>query len=315
MKDKIIKIIIFAVAILDCILALAFAFTFDDDKKDAFSQARLVQAENPAMMADLSSATPESLPDLVTKYQGDMKNLNDSLKGVQLQKDILYTYLQDLKSLDENNFEQYKADFPTRAEGLFAKCDKKQEYIDGFNKVNTFKDLEGYLRKIESEYASLKQSYLEGCNYMKAANSLVSRADMINATASANKKAADLEDMQKDLKSFKSSSKLQTLFMIIGYCLGGLTLFLLLYFALVKMFKEFKSSYKILIVLALFALVVFIGYVIGSSVLSPSAIKMGLSVSGFKMVNAACFTVYVCLLGALLAILVTGIMSAVKNRR
>lgn len=315
MKDKIIKIIIFAVAILDCILALAFAFTFDDDKKDAFSQARLVQAENPAMMADLSSATPESLPDLVTKYQGDMKNLNDSLKGVQLQKDILYTYLQDLKGLDENNFEQYKADFPTRAEGLFAKCDKKQEYIDGFNKVNTFKDLEGYLRKIESEYASLKQSYLEGCNYMKAANSLVSRADMINATASANKKAADLEDMQNDLKSFKSSSKLQTLFMIIGYCLGGLTLFLLLYFALVKMFKEFKSSYKILIVLALFALVVFIGYVIGSSVLSPSAIKMGLSVSGFKMVNAACFTVYVCLLGALLAILVTGIMSAVKNRR
>jgi uncharacterized BrkB/YihY/UPF0761 family membrane protein len=150
---------------------------------------------------------------------------------------------------------------------------------------------------------------------MKAANSLVSRADMINATASANKKAADLEDMQKDLKSFKSSSKLQTLFMIIGYCLGGLTLFLLLYFALVKMFKEFKSSYKILIVLALFALVVFIGYVIGSSVLSPSAIKMGLSVNGFKMVNAACFTVYVCLLGALLAILVTGIMSAVKNRR
>lgn len=315
MKDKIIKIIIFAVAILDCILALAFAFTFDDDKKDAFSQARLVQAENPAMMADLSSATPESLPDVVTKYQGDMKNLNDSLKGVQLQKDILYTYLQDLKSLDENNFEQYKADFPTRAEGLFAKCDKKQEYVDGFNAVNSFKDLEGYLRKIENEYASLKQSYLEGCTYMKAANSLVSRADMINATASANKKAADLEDMQKDLKSFKSSSKLQTLFMIIGYCLGGLTLFLLLYFALVKMFKEFKSSYKILIVLALFALVVFIGYIIGSSVLSPSAIKMGLSVTGFKMVNAACFTVYVCLLGALLAILVTGIMSAVKNRR
>ena len=81
MKDKIIKIIIFAVAILDCILALAFAFTFDDDKKDAFSQARLVQAENPVMMADLSTATPESLPNVVTKYQDELKNLNDSLKG------------------------------------------------------------------------------------------------------------------------------------------------------------------------------------------------------------------------------------------
>jgi len=315
MKEKIIKIIIFAVAILDCILALAFAFSFNEDKKDAFSQARLVQAENPAMMADFSAATPEALPDLVTKYQDEIKNLNDSLKGVQLQKDILYTYLQDLKGLDENNFEQYKADFPTRAEGLFAKCDKKQEYIDGFNAVNSFKDLEGYLRKIESEYASLKQSYLEGCNYMKAANTIVSRADMINATASANKKATDLEEMQNDLKSFKSSARLQNTFTIIGYCLGGLTLLLLLYFAVVKLFKEFRTSYKILIVLALFALIVFIGYVIGSSVLSPSAIKMGLSVRGFKMVNAACFTVYVCLLGALLAILVTGIMSAVKNRK
>lgn len=315
MKDKIIKIIIFAVAILDCILALAFAFTFDDDKKDAFSQARLVQAENPTMMADFTAATPEALPDLVTRYQDQIKNLNDSLKGVQLQKDILYTYLQDLKGLNENNFEQYKADFPTRAESLFAKCDKKQEYVDGFNAVNSFKDLEAYVRKVESEYASLKQSYLEGCTYMKAANSIVSRADMINSTASANKKATDLEEMQKDLKNFKSSSRLQTLFMVIGYCLGGLTLLLLLCFALVKMFKEFKSSYKILIVLALFALVVFIGYVIGSSVLSPSAIKMGLTVVGFKMVNAACFTVYVCLLGALLAILVTGIMSAIKNRR
>ncbi len=315
MKDKIIKIIIFAVAILDCILALAFAFSFDEDKKDAYSQAQLVQAQNPTMMADLATATPENLPDLVTKYQGDIKTLNDSLKNVQLQKDILYTYLQDLKGLDENNFEQYKAGFAERAEGLFAKCDNKKAYVDGFNAVNSFKDLESYLRKIESEYASLKQSYLESCNYMKAANSFVSRADQINATASANKKATDLQDMQKDLKSFKSGAKLQTTFMVIGYCLGILTLFLMLFFALVKIVKEFKTSYKILIVLALFAVIVFIGYAIGSSVLSPSAIKMGMSVTGFKMVNAACFTFYVCLLGALLAILVTSIVSAVKNRK
>ncbi len=315
MKDRIIKIIIFAVAILDCLLALAFAFSFNEDKKDAYTQARTVQAENPKMMADLAAATPETLPDVVAQYQGEIKTLNDSLKGVQLQKDILYTYLQDLKGLDENNFEQYKSDFPARAESLFARCDKKQEYIDGFGTVSTFKGVESYERKIESEYASLKQGYLEGCNYMKAANSLIARADQINATASASKKKADLEDMQKDLKNFKSSSKLQNTFMFIAYCLGGLTLFLMVFFALVKIVKEFRTSYKILIVLALFALVVFIGYAIGSPVLSPSAIKMGLSVGGFKMVNAACFTLYVCLLGALLSILVTSIMSAVKNRK
>ena len=315
MRDKIIKITIFAVAILDCILALAFAFTFNEDKKTDYSQSQLIQAQNPAMLGDFATATPENLPELVTKYQTNNKNLSDSLKQVQLQKDILYTYLQDLKGLDENNFEQYKANFPARAESLFAKCDNKQAYVDGFNAVNSFKDLEGYLRKIESEYASLKQSYLESCNYLKAANTLVSKADMINTSASATKKAADLEGLQNDLKSFKSSTKLQTLFMFIGYCLGGLTLFLMLFFALVKIVKEFKTSYKILIVLALLALVVFIGYVIGSPVLTPSAIKMGLSVSGFKMVNAAAFTLYVCLLCALLAIFITAIMSAIKNRK
>lgn len=315
MKDKIIKIIIFAVAILDCILALAFAFSFNEDKKDSYSQAQLVQAQNPTLMADLATATPETLPDLVTKYQDEMKSLNDSLKGVQLQKDILYTYLQDLKGLDENNFEQYKADFPARAEALFAKCDNKQAYVDGFNAVNSYKDLESYVRKIENEYAALKQSYLEGCNYMKAANSFISRADNINQTASASKKASDLQDFQNDLQSFKSGARLQATFMFIGYFLGGLTLFLMLFFALVKIVKEFKTSYKILIVLALFALVIFIGYLVGSPVLSPSAIKMGLTVSEFKMVNAACFTFYVCLLGALLAIFVTSIMNAIKNRK
>ncbi|MBR0304940.1 MAG: hypothetical protein IJQ94_04785 [Bacteroidales bacterium] len=315
MRDKIIKITIFAVAILDCILALTFAFTFNEEKKDNYSQVQLIQAQNPTMLDDFATATTESLPELVAKYQASNKNLSDSLKGVQLQKDILYTYLQDLKGLDENNFEQYKADFPSRAESLFAKCDKKQAYVDGFNAVKTFKDLEVYLRQIENEYASLKQSYLEGCNYLKAANSLVSRADMINASASVNKKEADLAEMQKDLNSFKSSAKLQILFMVIGYCLGGLTLFLMLFFALAKIVKEFKTSYKILVVLALLALVVFIGYAVGSPVLTPSAIKMGLSVSGFKMVNAAAFTLYVCILSALLAIFGMAIVNAIKNRK
>ncbi len=36
--------------------------------------------------------------------------------------------------------------------------------------------------------------------------------------------------------------------------------------------------------------------------------------SGYKMVNAAVFTVYSCLFGAILAIIVSLIMNAVKNR-
>lgn len=315
MRDRIIKITIFAVAILVCLIALIFSFRFDDKKKDNYIQVQLVQAQNPTMLNELATATPESLPKLVTKYQDDIKNINDSLKDVQLQKDILYTFLQDLKGLDENNFEAYKADFPTRAETLFAKCDKKKEYVDGFNAVKSFKDLEGFINKIDEEYFNLKQSYLSTTNYVKAANSLISRADQINASASANKKATDLQDLQNDLKSFKSNAKLQNVFIILAYVLGGFAIFLMLFFAVIKIFKNFKSSYKILIVLALFALIVFIGYIIGSPVLTPSAIKMGLSSTGFKMVNAAAFTLYCSLFSALLAILVTAIISAVKNRK
>lgn len=315
MKDKIVKFIIFAVAILDCILALVFAFGFNEDKKDNFSQTQLIKAHNPAMLNDFETATPENLPKVVATYQETLKNYGDSLKDVQLQKDILYTYLQDLKGLNDKNFEQYKADFSARATALFAKCDNKQAYVDGFKGVQSYKDLEAYVSKIDDEYAAYKQSYLTERNYLKAANSLVSRADQINATASANKKATDLEEMQNDLKSFNKSAGLQNAFIVIAYILGAVTLLLMLFFALIKIVKNFKSSYKILVVLALFVLIVFIGYAVGSSELTPSAIKDGMSVSTFKMVNAACFTLYICLLCAILSIVVTGIISAIKNRK
>ena len=315
MKNKIINIIIFAVAILDCILALVFAFRFDTDKKDNFIQEQQVQNACPALINDLQAATPETLSKVVETYQTDMRSFGDSLNAVQLQKDILYTYLQDLKNLDETSFDAYKAGFADRAEGLFAKCDKKQEYVDGFNQVGDFKSLESYINKVEKEYLALKQSYLLDKQYQKAANGLISKADQINTTASETKKANDLQALQDDLKQFKSNAKLENVFILIAYLLGGVTLFLMLFFALTRIVKEFRTSYKILIVLALFAVIVFIGYAIGSPVLTPNAIKAGLTSTGFKMVNAAAFTLYVTIFGAILAILVTSIVSAVKNRK
>ena len=275
MKNKIVNIIIFAVAILDCLLALFFAFRFDDQKKDNFVQAQQIQSNCPQLLTDLQAATTETLPAVVETYQTNLRNFNDSLNSVQLQKDILYTYLSDLKSLtDEAKFEDYKANFATRAESLFAKCDNKQALVDGFNKVNS-----------------------------------------INTSASETKKTADLTDLQNDLKAFKSNAKLENAFIFVAYLLLGVTVFMMLFFALTRIVKEFKTSYKILVVLALFAVIVFIGYAIGSPVLTPNAIKAGLSSSGFKMVNAAAFTLYVSLITALLAIIGTSIVSAVKNRK
>ena len=158
MKNKIVNIIIFAVAILDCLLALFFAFRFDDQKKDNFVQAQQIQSNCPQLLTDLQAATTETLPAVVETYQTNLRNFNDSLNSVQLQKDILYTYLSDLKSLtDEAKFEDYKANFATRAESLFAKCDNKQALVDGFNKVNSFKDLESCINDVEKQYNAMKQ--------------------------------------------------------------------------------------------------------------------------------------------------------------
>ncbi len=316
MNHNILKYITFAVAILAILLACWFSYVaFDDNKRDNYFQVQKIEQQNPAMLSDFQTATPENLPEVVAKYQAEMTDYNKTLNDKQMQKDILYTYLQDLKGLDEKSFETYKADFPSRSESLFARCERKQEYVDGFNNVKSFKDLESYINKLDKEYNVLKQEYLKGRDYQKAANSLISKADMINATASATKKTNDIQALQSDIKSFKASAKLQNWFVFIGYFLGCVTLALMLWFALVKVVKNFKSSYKLLLVLLAFVVIVFIGYLTGSSVLSPSAIKFGMSVSGYKMVNAAAFTLYVCLLSALFAILGTAIVSAVKNRK
>ena len=315
MKNRIINLVIFVVAILACCLAIAFSFfSFDAEKKDNYIQTQEVKAQTPEMVADFETATVESLPTVIEKYREENKTRSENQKSVQLEKDILYTYLQDLKNLDENNFEAYKAKFQERSATLFAKSDNKQKYVDGFNSVQTYKDLEGYVEDVNKDYAALKQAYLMERNYIKSANALVNRADGINNTASATKKAADLESFQSDLKSFGKSASLQNFFIILTYILGIGALALMVFFLLTNMIANFKTSYKILLGLVLLVVAFFIGYLVGTPTLSPSAIKAGMTGSGYKMVNAAVFTVYVCLFGAILAIIVSLIMNAVKNR-
>ena len=315
MKNRIINIVIFVVAILACCVAIAFSFfSFDADKKENYIQTQEVKAKTPEMVSDLETATVESLPSVIEKYKEMNAEAAKKQKEDQIQKDILYTYLQDLKNLDENSFEGYKAKFQERSAGLFAKCNDKQKFVDGFNSVNTYKDLDAYTEKINKEYNEVKQSYLLERNYVKSANALINRADAINTTASAAKKTADLESFQSDLKSFGKSASLQNCFILLTYILGIGALALMVFFLLTNMITNFKTSYKILLGLLLLVVAFFIGYLVGTPTLSPSAIKAGMSGSGYKMVNAAVFTVYVCLFVAIISIIVTLIMNAVKNR-
>lgn len=315
MKNRIITIVIFAVAILACLVAIAFSFfSFDADKKENYIQAQEVKAQAPEMVAEFETATLETLPSVIEKNQKETQERSENLKKVQMEKDILYTYLQDLKNLDENSFETYKANFPERSAALFAKSENKQKYVDGFNKVQTYKDLEGYVEEVNKDYSDLKQQYLVERNYIKAANGLIARADGINNTASASKKEAEFQTFQSDLKSFDKSAKLQNFFIVLTYILLIGAAALMLFFLLANMVTNFKTSYKILVGVVLLVLAFFIGYLVGTPTLSPSAIKAGMTGSGYKMVNAACFTVYVCLFGAIFAIIASMIMNAVKNR-
>jgi hypothetical protein len=266
------------------------------------------------MVADFETATTENLPAVIEKYQKETQARSDKQRAAQMEKDILYTYLQDLKNLDETNFDAYKSNFSQRSAALFAKSDNKQKYVDGFNKVNSYNDLDGYIETVNNDYNVVKQNYLVERNYIKSANTMISTADKINTTASANKKAADLESFQSDLKSFSKSASLQNFFIILTYILGVGAAALTVFFLLTNMIANFKTSYKILLGLVLLVVVFFIGYLIGTPTLSASAIKAGMTSSGYKMVNAAVFTVYVCVFVAIISIIVTLIMNAVKNR-
>ena len=184
--------------------------------------------------------------------------------------------------------------------------------MDGFNGVKTFKDLEKYVETVNEDYTAVKQSYLIENNYIKSANGLIARAETINNTASASKKAADFESFQNDLKSFGKSASLQNFFIMLVYVLLIGAFALMIFFLVTSMITN--SSYQILLGLVLLVVIFFIGYLVGSPTLSPSAIKAGMTGSGYKMVNAAVFTVYTCLFGAILAIIVSLIMNAVKNK-
>ena len=315
MKNRIITIVIFAVAILACCLAVAFSFfSFDADKKVDYIQTQEVRAQSPELVAELEAATVETLPSVIEKYQKENQERSENLKSVQMEKDILYTYLQDLKNLDENSFDAYKANFPNRSAALFAKSENKQKYVDGFNKVQTYKDLEGYVEEVNEDYAAIKQSYLVERNYLKSCNAILNKAMGISQNPSTSKRESDWANFQDDLKSFGKSAKLQNCFIILTYILGLGAAALTVFFLLTNMIANFKTSYKILVGLLFLVVVFIIGYAVGTPTLSPSAIKAGMTGSGYKMVNAAVFTVYVCLFVAIASIIVTLIMNAVKNR-
>lgn len=315
MKNNIVKIIIFVVAIVACIFAVWFAASFNQDKLDKYNEAQLVNNANPEMIAAFEATTPESLPAFVDQYRSEGMTLAEGLKAQQLQKDILYTYIVELQELNAETFPEYQANFPDHAKALFAKADNAQAYIDGFNAVADFNALDKYINRLESEYNVMKQDFIQQKSYVKAYNSLVNQADAVNQIVSENKKAEDLATLQGEMKQYLSNGKLLNVILMMAYVLFFINIALLLIFALKAIISNIRSSYKILVVLALFAVIIILGYVFASSEMTPSAIKMQLTPQTVKRIGMGMFVLYVAFFGAICAVIYSAISNAIKNRK
>ncbi len=312
---NIVKIIIFVVAIVAVLLAVWFAGVFDQDKLDKYNEVMIVNQNNPEMVAAFEATTPESLPDFVDQYRSEGMTLAEGLKAQQIQKDILYTYIVELEELTAETFPEYQANFANHSKALFAKADDAQAYIDGFNAVADFDHLSNYISKLDDQYAVMKQAFIEKKSYNKAYNSLVNQADAVNQIVSENKKAEDLATLKSDVKQYISNGKMLNVIMALSYTLFFVTILLLVVFALKAIFTNIKSSTKTLVVLVVFALVILLGYLLASSELTPSAVKMQLAPYQVKWIGAGMFVFYIAFFGAICAVIYAAISGAIKNRK
>ena len=312
---NIVKIIIFVVAIVACLLAVWFAASFNQDKLDKYSEVQAVNNANPEMIAAFEAATPENLSEFVSQYRNEGVNLASGLKEQQLQKDILYTFIVELQELTAETFPEYQANFANHSKALFAKAENAQAYIDGFNAVANFEGLSKYINTLEGQYNVLKQEYIQEKAYVKAYNSIVNQADAVDQIVSENKKAEDLATLQGEVKQYLSNGKLLNIILILAYVLFFINIALLLIFALKAIVSNIKSSYKILLVIALFAVIIILGYVFASSEMTPSAIKMQLTPQTVKRIGMGMFVLYVAFFGAICAVIYSAISNAIKNRK
>lgn len=309
---RIVNIIVIAAALIVALLSVSFVMVFNEDEA-MYNQVGLINEKSPEMVDEILAVTPETLPQFVAKYQDKSTELSAELKEQQLPKDILYTYIINLKDVEAEDFDEFKADFPHYSSVLFAKCEAKQKYIDGFNNVKDYAGLQSYISKLEAEYAPVRQDYLLQKDYVRAVNNMVGRAAVITESVNATKQATQIEELKDAVKSQITSAKLLNWATGLLYALFFVAIGMMVCFAIYQLVKNFKTSYKVLIVIVAACAYIFILYSVFTPEMTPSAIKMQHSISELKWINAGIITFYTVLFGALLSIVATWIINLIKR--
>jgi hypothetical protein len=301
---------------LAALLVVLFGFGFNQDTKDKFINTIEVKANNPQMLTDLANATIESLPDFITKYEGNLITLNSELKKQKIQRDIFYTFIFHLEEIiDQETFDGFKANFPDYSKTMFATADNKDEFIKGFNKLNTYADFSSYYAKLKADYSEVNQDYLVKAAAVKAEMSLMKQAGDINDAVSVAKKQYDLTELQKNIKTYKTESMEFNVTMNLFYLLFFVTFAAMLIFLLAGIFVNLKSNLGLLAGIGLMVLLVLIGYIIASPELTPSAIKMQLDTHNVKWIGAGLFTFYCAFFGTIAAIVFTIVLNFIKKAK
>ena len=313
---KIINISIFAFAGLAALLVVLFGFGFNQDTKDKFLNTVEIKANNPQMLTDLANATVETLPNFITKYEEDLTARNADLKKQKNQRDIFYTFIYHLTEVtDQETFDGFKAKFSDYSKTMFATADNKDMFIKGFSKLNNYADFPSYYGKLKADYNEVNQNYLIQAAAVKAEMNLMKQVGDINAAISVTKKQYDLNELQKNIKTYKTESMEFNITMNLFYLLFFVTFAAMIIFLLWGVFVNLKSNFGLLAGIGLMVLLVIIGYIVSSPELSPSAIKMQLDSGNVKWIGAGLFTFYCAFFGTIAAIIITMVLNAIKKAK
>lgn len=314
---KIVNITVFAIAGIACILALVFSSGFDDKSKEKYFATSHVKEASPEMLSDLASATVQTLPDFIKKYQDLINTKNTENSTLQLQKEIFFTFIASLKDIDEDpaKFDAYKAEFPAFSLKLNSEDPTSKKYTDEFLKVKTVNELPNIITNLENDYAIIKQEYLLSSNQIKAMGFVLKEVSTIDAIISKNKKEIDLKSLQIAIKDYQKQESLLNVAMIASYVIFFITIGLLFFFSIYQIVKNFKSSMVAIFGVLLLVVVAIIGYFVSPEELTASAIKMQTTPNEMKWIGAGLIVFYFVFFGTILAIIGSLVMNTIKKYR
>ena len=316
MTRRIVNIVIFAIAAIACVLAIIYAAMFDSDKINQYKAVGVLHDNNPELISELSAATAETLPAYVEKCQTVASELDGELRSEKKAKENFYDYLSTLKALNADNFDGFKAGYPANVKVLLEQFDAEGKYVEEFSKVSDYKGLTNYLVDLEQEYNAVRQAYLQKETYRNSLKVVQDATTAIAELNSAELKASQLADFQNFVhKSQVSSNKLLNASFYLFYIMLFFAIAALLFFAIMRMAKNLKTSYKALVAIVALVVLFVICYLCASPILDDVFIKLQIAPETARLIEAAVYFTYVVFFAAIVTIIAAPIVSAIRDKK